>query len=444
VRLVAEGGAAQGNTLSLGRIANNRIGLDIRSGSSTGSIAALRVAGGRFAVATGVNATSDRYGVRLSFAAAGQRTPDGLLFDAPSFSLGGGTAAAIPFLVETDGRGLVARAIRVEGPSTVIARHVAFAEDHVYEVAAASEPGALTIEYPIGANRAGGVVIARQAAAPHLALTRTVASVPSLRAAAFRWGPGLTGFDSLACLDGGALAPATLREAARPGLDGYTLGDRGVTLGPSRGVGVAVDARRCRNFGLVVEGDPVRLVVLCFNAAGALLTDASGSLVRASTEPMAFDPTRGWWAGAGDIIAGTRTALPAIHLSPLVASAIIGVMRSGADAELRALALTADPRTAPALLAGLPDLQHGRRDLLAEATWDPPSLAANTTAVLSVTVPGAAIGDHVSAAFTLASPNVLLFGTVSAPDTVTAVAWNRGAVATDLAGGTLRLRVLKA
>jgi hypothetical protein len=444
VRLVAEGGAAQGNTLSLGRIANNRIGLDIRSGSGSGSIAGLRVLGGRFAVASGVNAAADRFGVRLSAALAAHRTPDGLLFDAPSFSLGGVTAAAIPFLVETDGRGLTARAIRVEGPATVIARHTAFAEDHVYEVAAASEPGPLSIDYPPGANRAGGVVIARQAAAPVLALTRTVAAVPSLRAAAFRWAQGQVGFDQLACLDGSAAAPATLRDAARPGLDGYTLGNRGVTLGPSRGLGFAVDARRCRSFGLVVEGEPVRLVVLCFDAGGALLTDAAGSLVRASTEPMAFDPARGWWAGAGEITAGTRTALPAIQLSPLVASAIIGVMRSGADAELRALALTADPRTAPALLAGLPDLPHGARALLADAAWDPPSLAANTTAVLSVTVPGAAVGDHVSAAFTLASPNVLLFGTVSAPDTVTAVAWNRGAVATDLAGGTLRLRVLKA
>jgi hypothetical protein len=444
VRLLADGGAAQGNTLALGRIANNRVGLDIRSGNSTGSIAGLRVLGGRFAVGGGINTASDRFGVRLSFAAAGQRMPDGLVFDAPSFSLGSGAAAAIPFLVETDGRGLVARAIRIEGPSTVIARHVAFAEDHVYEVAAASEPGALTIEYPTGANRAGGIVVARQAGAPNLSLTRTVAAVPSLRAAAFRWAQGLTGFDQLACLDGGAAPPATLRDAARPGLDGYTLGSRGVTLGPARGLGVAVDARRCRSFGLVVEGDPVRLVVLCFDATGTLMTDAAGTLVRCSTEPMAFDPARGWWAGAGQITEGTRTALPAIHLSPLVASAIIGVMRGAADAELRALALTADPRTAPALLAGLADLPHGRRELLAEATWDPPSLAANTTAILSVTVPGAAIGDHVSAAFTLASPNVLLFGTVSAADTVTAVAWNRGAVATDLAGGTLRLRVLKA
>ncbi|WP_291298981.1 glycosyl hydrolase family 28-related protein [Elioraea sp.] len=443
VRLVAEGGAATGSALTLGRIANNRIGLDLRSGNSTGSIAAIRVLGGRFVVASAVNATSDRFGIRLSFAAAGQRTPDGLVFDAPSFSLGSGTAAAIPFLVETDGRGLAARAIRIEGPSTVIARHVAFAEDHVYEIAAASEPGSLTIEYPAGANRAGGVVVARQAGAPNLALTRTVASVANLRAAAFRWAPGLTGFDHLACLDGSA-APATLRDAARPGLDGYMLGQRGITLGPDRGLGFAVDARRCRSFGLVVDGDPVRLVALCFDAAGALMTDAAGMLVRASTEAMAFDPARGWWAGAGQITAGSRTALPAIHLSALVASAIIGVMRGTADAELRALVLTADPRTAPALLAGLPDLPHGRRDIVAEATWDPPSLAANTTAILSVTVPGAAMGDHVSAAFTLASPNVLLFGTVSAADTVTAVAWNRGVVATDLAGGTLRLRVLKA
>jgi hypothetical protein len=36
-----------------------------------------------------------------------------------------------------------------------------------------------------------------------------------------------------------------------------------------------------------------------------------------------------------------------------------------------------------------------------------------------------------------------MFATVSAPDTVSVVAWNRAAVVTDLAAGTLRLRVTK-
>lgn len=442
VRILSEGGAATGSTLALGRIANCRIGLDIRSGTSGGTIAGLRASGGRFAVAAGVNDGTDRFGIRLSATASGSRAHGGLVFDAPSFALAG-TGTAIPFLVEVDGRGLVARDIRIEGNGAVVARHAGAAEDHLYEVAAAGNPGPLVAEYTASASRAGAAVVGRQAAAPALALARTVASVPSLRAAAFRWAQGQTGFDQLACIDATAPPPTTLRDAARPGLDGFALGQRGVSLGIGRGVGFAVDTRGCRTFALAVDAEAVRLVVFCFDAAGALLTDAAGTVVRASTETMTFDAMRGWWTGAGDMSEAARTALPAIRLAPSVASALIGVVRGGAETELRALRLTCDARRVPPLLAGLPELPHGRRELLVEATWDPPSLAANASAVLTVTVPGAAIGDMVSAAFTLASPNILLFGSVTAPDTVTAVAWNRSATATDLAGGTLRLRVVK-
>lgn len=442
VRLLAEGAAATGTTLGLGRVANCRIGLDLRSGNAAGTISALRVSGGRFAVAAGVNDVMDRFGIRLSAAASASRTHGGIVFDAPAFALGG-TGAAVPFLVEVDGRGVTARDMRLDGTGTTVARHAGAAEDHVYEVASSTSAGPLVVEYLAGANRAGATIVARQAAAPALALARPVASVPSLRAAAFRWAQGQTGFDQLACIDATAPPPATLRDAARPGLDGYTLGPRGVTLGLGRGVGFAVDARACRQFALAIDGDPVKLVVFCFDATGALLTDSSGPLVRASTEAMAFDATRGCWIGAGEMSEASRTALPAISLGPIVATALIGVVRGTMDAELRALRLSADPRRTPALLAGLPDLPHGRRELHAEAAWDPPSLAANASTVLTVPVPGAVLGDMVSAAFTLGSPNVLVFGSVTAPDTVTAVAWNRSATATDLAGGTLRLRVVK-
>ena len=444
-RLLAEGATAAGTTLSLGRIADNRIGLDIRSGNSAGVISGLRLQGGRFTVAGSVNPAIERYGVRISAASGANRVPTGLVFDAPSFSLGGGSAAAIPFLVETDGRALAARDIRISGPGAVVARHTGAAEDHLYDVAAATAIGPLVVEYAAGAGgRAGAVMVARQAATPALALSRPVATVSSLRAAAFRWSATQIGFDQLACIDATAPPPATLAEAARPGLDGYTLGLRGVVLGAGRGLGFAVATGACRHFALAVEGDPVRLVVFCFDAAGALMTDAAGVLVRLSTDAIAFDPARGWWGSASELSEATLTALPAIWISPLVSAALIGVVRGAANAELRALRLTADPRHVPALLAGLPGLPHGRRELVAETSWDPPSLAANATTTLAVSVPGAAVGDHVTAAFSVASANVLFLGSVTAPDSVTVVAWNRSATTTDLPLGTLRLRVIKA
>lgn len=443
VRVQAEGGVAAGSRLSLGRIANARIGLDLRSGNAAGVLANLRIEGGRFTVGASINPTTDRFGIRLSAAAGANRSSGGIVVSAPSFALAGGAAAAIPFLVETDGRGLAAHDIRLEGAGATVARHSGAAEDHVYEVITASEPGPLTIDYTAGATRAGGAVLARHAAAPALAQSRLVAAVPNLRAAAFRWAPGLTGFEHLACLDTLGPPPATLREAARPGLDGFTLGPRGVTLGLGRGLGFAVDTRNCRSVSLAYDGDPASLVVYCFDAAGALLTEAAGVMVRASADAVAYEAARGFWRAATETSEASRTALPALTFSPLVASAIIGLARGAADAEIRAMRLYADARRSPALLAGLPDLPHGRRELAAEASWDPPSLAANASAVQTVPVPGAAVGDTVTAAFTVPSQNVLMFATVSAPDTVSVIAWNRAAVATDLAAGTLRLRVIK-
>jgi hypothetical protein len=443
VRVLAEGGVAAGSALSLGRVANARIGLDLRSGNAAGVLVDLRIEGGRFSVGSAINPSVDRFGVRVSAAGGANRSAGGFVFAAPAFSLSGVTAAAIPFLVETDGRGLAARDIRLEGPGTTIARHSGAAEDHLYEIAAATEAGPFAVEYTVAAARAGAVVAACQAAMPALAHTRPVATVANLRAAAFRWAPGLIGFDRLACLDTLSPPPATLRDAARPGLGPITLGARSITLGLGQGLGFAVETRGCRRFSLSHDGDPARLVVYCFDAVGALMSDALGVLVRASTDALLYDPARGYWSTANDMAEASRTALPAITFSPLVAAAIIGVTRGAADAELRAISLHADARRTPALLAGLPDLPHGRRELTAEASWDPPSLAANASAVQTVPVPGAAVGDTVTVGFTVPSANVLMFATVSAPDTVSVVAWNRAAVVTDLAAGTLRLRVTK-
>jgi hypothetical protein len=138
------------------------------------------------------------------------------------------------------------------------------------------------------------------------------------------------------------------------------------------------------------------------------------------------------------------TRLQAIRLAPEVATAIIGICRVDQDYEARAMRLYCEPRHAPALLYGLPNLPHGRRELIAEAAWDPPNIAAGATAQFTMTVPGASPGDHVQATFSVATTAILFFATVAAANTVTVVAWNQAGSAIDLAGGTLRVRVTKA
>jgi hypothetical protein len=119
------------------------------------------------------------------------------------------------------------------------------------------------------------------------------------------------------------------------------------------------------------------------------------------------------------------------------------VARIGADYEVRAMRLSCDPRHAPAVLYGLPDLRHGARELVAEAAWDPVSLAAGANASINVTVPGARPGDFVQASFSLGT-TLLVLAQVSAQDTVTVVVWNRTGGVVDLGAGTVRVRVVKA
>ncbi len=287
------------------------------------------------------------------------------------------------------------------------------------------------------------MVRALHQAAAHREFSREVGSVPALRPAAFRWSATETGFDRLACLStnvGGT--PTTLAQFAFPGLDGYALTDRGVTLTSGRGLGFVVDARRCREFALAVDGDEPRLVVQCFDAGMNLLTDTGGALVRASGMSLAWNATARWWQGAADLRDGDLTRLQVVRLEPAVAFAVVGVARVSRDYEVRAMRLLCDPSESPALLFGLPDLPHGARELRAEFAWDPPSLAAGATATQAASVPGARPGDHAQAAFTLATTLPFL-AQVSTADTVTVRLWNPTGGAVDLGPGTVRVRVTK-
>ncbi len=79
------------------------------------------------------------------------------------------------------------------------------------------------------------------------------------------------------------------------------------------------------------------------------------------------------------------------------------------------------------------------------ASYNPPSLAAGSTATTTVTITGAAIGDHVFAGFSLDLQGVVLNAAVTATDTVTVTFWNPpyagGAI--DLASGTVTAMVRK-
>ena len=447
IRTLGDGRGFEDSTLELGRIVNNMIGLDVHTATAAGWNTSIRYRGGHFAVGSTVHVDKDRFGIRLSAAPGAYVAHNRHLFDGQNFELNaeGRPISGIPFLCQVNSRAIIARGLRMEGCSGFVARHTGAAQDHVYEVAWASQGYAVEIDHASSSTRLGGVVEALHQAAPHRAATREVASVPSLRAAAIRWNATETGFEKLACLSSNVSgSPAVLHDYVFPALDSLTLTNRGVMLTGGRALGFIVDARVCRDFALSVDADSPRMFVMCFDGANNLLTDSIGPLVLASGQSMMWNPQARWWQGAADMTDAGLSRLQAVRLSPAVATAVIGVARIGVDYELRALRLNCDPRHAPAVLYGLPDLRIGVRELVAEQAWDPASIAAGGSAQINVPLVGARPGDFAQAAFSLATSGVVFLAQIGAQDVVTVTAWNRSGAAVDLNAGTVRVRVVKA
>ena len=433
--------------LFLGRIVNNKIGLDINTQTAAAWNTSVRYYGGHFAIASSVHPDKDRFGVRLSAAPGAYIAHNRHVFFGPGFELQAINRPAIvgiPILSEVSSRAVIAYGLRMEGCSPFVARHSGAAQDHVYEVAWASQAYQVEIQYMPGATRVGGVVRALHQAAAHREFSREVASVPSLHAASFRWTATQRGFDKLACLSTNVSGlPTTLPQFAFPGLEDYVLTARGVLLPGGRGLGFVVDTRTTREFALAVDADSPRLVVQCFDGLMNVITDTSPVWVRASGMSMQWNATARWWQGSADLNDANLTRLQVIRLDPAVLYAIIGVARVGVDYEVRAMRLLCDPAQSPPLLYGLPDLPHGVRELRGEAAWDPPSVAAGATAQINVPVTGARPGDFCQAAFTLSTSGMVFLAQIGAQDVVTVTAWNRSGAAIDLNPGTVRVRVVK-
>ena len=147
------------NTIILGRIVNNRIGLDVRTETAGAWNTSVRYYGGHFALGSSVHTDKDRFGVRLSAAPGAYVAHNRHLFDGPGFELQAKDRpiTGIPFLIEVNSRSVWARAVRMEGCSPHVARHTAGAQDHVYEVAWASQGYLVDIDYPASATRTGSV-----------------------------------------------------------------------------------------------------------------------------------------------------------------------------------------------------------------------------------------------------------------------------------------------
>jgi len=462
-------GAAAGfedTTIVLGRLIDNRIGLDIHA-SQPGPNAwnnSVRYIGGHFANSSATNPTRGRYGVRLSAAAGAYDLHNAHVFVGPAFELQRqgtpGTVDAIPFLVEVSGRGLIAHGVRMEACSPLVARHTRAFSDAVYEVAYTGTY-AFTgngVDYPATATRAGGSVRPlHQAAAAHFT-PRLVAAAENLRQRAFRQtvvSADGVGFEQMAVLSsnpGGP--PTTLNGFCFAGLSQITLTSDAVQLPTSRAVAFVVDCGLCKEFFLAVDGDNMRPVFLQFDAAENLLQNAAPLLL--SNANANWNPGESGGAGSAfwwemnanlDSLSGgiPLNRLQRVTFHPSARYGVIGV-RGGdsvtpANNLLRSFRLFCAATDVPTLVYG-GSRSWGVREYPGSAAWDPPSIAAGASAFVDVPVPGARPGDFVDGSFSLAT-TLPIDAFLVASNTVRVRVTNNTGGAIDLNPGTAFARATK-
>ncbi|WP_135468558.1 glycosyl hydrolase family 28-related protein [Crenalkalicoccus roseus] len=446
MRTLGDGRGVEDSTFTLGRIVNNRIGLDIWCATATAWNTSNRYYGGHFAHATGVNASQDRFGIRLGNEPGAYTNHNRHVFDAPNFELRqAGSNLAIPFLNQTSGSAIHARAMRMEACSPIAARHTAGAQDCEYDVAW-TNTYLVGIDYAPTANRCGNAVINRHRA-PASRFTRFLAGVENVRAKAFRHSATEIGVEGLCTIATSTTAATLIADFCFNGLTGLTPTARGVQLAANRGLGWVVDVTQAKEFALahwLVSGAAGgRLFARCFDAAGQIRENLPGDVLASLTTMLWNAPAKGWNAGAPMDDANLNRRMT-LRFGPGVAFAQLGVVGFDGVIELEALRLYGLPEAAPAILNGTPTLPNsGQRSFVAEVEVDLPSLAPGAEHLFDVTLPGARPGDPCSAALATSSRFVQVAGHVWTNNTVRVVARNVSGFSVDLPSATLTVEVRK-
>lgn len=470
----------------LGRLIDNKVGLDLYCDLAQSWANGNTFHGGHFANQSATNTSLDRFGVRLSFAVGAYNRHNANRFHGPSFELQRqgtpGTVTAIPFLIEADdARDLWATGIRMEECSPFVARHVGGAvggaRDCVYEVGYVGTYGysGAAVQYSGAAAQAGGAARVSHQAGGALASPRLIANVPDVRAAAFRYSATETGFEGLALMSrnpsGG---PTTLTNLIFSGLSSLTLTNNHVVLPSSRGLGFVVDCSQTKDFyiaadgegditydgfGVITQLDGLTPFVAQFDAsetalgsgAPVLISNTTCQWVMSKASPPANNPQ--WWESDSALNAVSPLTTAGIRLfdhqrvtlHDTAKFAVIGV-RGDTTARLRALRLyTSAGAIAPRVIAGGPRA-WGKRDFAGTLTgWAVPDLAAGAISQLTnvtanqVLVTGARVGDSVSVGYTMSAGSqnggVVFTGSVSVNDRVSVSAHNQSAGTIQMDGG---------
>jgi hypothetical protein len=445
------------NSLAFGDLSNNQIALDMYCNGALNGVNQNRFDGGSITCDTGVNVGLDRYGWAFRRAAGGYLNHNSNSWRDPSFQHsrpGAGIAYCVlnqvnPTQNEIEGgtRGeelpsSTLRSYRNEGGGGGNRISFAFTDDYAMESLDAT--GASKFSWDVEFERYSE--FANDALRPLL-------MVSNLRATLFADGAN-QGFDDLHVAltsDPGALS--TLGTACLRSSSGLTATAEGVTVGASRGIGAALDTSELKEFCALVTmaagaTSGGRWQIRCYDApaaGGVIIEDGGGVPLVQIDHPsftLAWNATsRAYWLSADMSLAGAATRL-SFKVAASVKAVQIALVRGSADFTAAALGIYTNKPIAARCWHGV---TGGTRELVGAATGiDLPSLTDGATdATRTVTVTGAAVGDHAEVAFSLAG----IGGNdayVSAANTVTWRARNlSGAVLDAAAGAVATARVLK-
>ena len=408
-----------------GRIIDGKVGVDFRTFNPgpNSYVNSARHFGGHFACSGSTNQGTNRFGIRFSRDAAGDYDlHNSHVFYGPAFELQtSGGQLAIPFLIEVNGRAVVARDVRMEACSPYVAWHSDAMNDCLYEISFVGTYGTYVNVLYTGATRAGGTIVMRHQALAAQHSPRLVASVENVRNAAFRDvhqvanGVGFEGLGIMSSNPSGP--PTTLTGCIFSGLTQFTLNSNYVTLPTSRAIGFVVDLQNpttdvsiAKELVLAAEGRELRLIVAQFDTNEDALDETHPVLLSNANAlwNQTYSGNTNYWWEMNTNLDQTSGGYPLFYwqrvtLAPACRYAFIGV-RGGSSgvtpipADLKALRLYANPLLAPQILAG-GARDWGQREVHASAAWTVPSLGPGATATFDITVPGLRGGDFVQAGF---------------------------------------------
>ncbi len=443
VQTVGDARGFEDTSVTLGRIVDNRYGLDVRCETAEGWNNSVRYFGGHFACSSSGGAGLARYGVRFSAAEDAYGRHNAHAFYGPAFELqrGGtpGTVEAIPFLFTAgDERGVHGDRIRMEACSPYVARADVNVNDCSFNViytgtyAFAGDK----VLYGADVSRSGISVFATHQAQAAQATPRLFADASNLRARVHRdtsvtesgiGATGAIGFEQMGVLSGAPNTAITgLDDGIFAGLtfvsgSGATLLQAdAVGLTTSRAVVFVVDTARCKEIFVAAEGEHLRLVVQQYDANEAILGEeypirvSNMNVLPNFTAAGATPPYPPmWWEGNVDldhpleiVVDGSVmqsvpdvNRLQRVQVNDATRYAAIGVRGGQAGAVLRSLRLYCDALQSPPLIYGGGRAwgQHERG--LAIPNVDLPYIAPGGRHIMTVAFPNLRHGDEVTAAF---------------------------------------------